>query len=167
MVQPGCRSPSTKRETRTGKSDAGGQLPDVYETETYAAVNADEQDDIKIGDLAVVTSTRLLVTERDSGASASYRTVYLVDLAGATDIAGMTSLRKPLEQMEDGDLSRAKITPVSKQAVVDLAALGFNHGLVEGLAMIDATTLAVLNDNNFDAKESSELILIRLPAPLR
>ena len=139
----------------------------LYQTETYAAVDADEQDDIKIGDLAVVSSTRLLLTERDSGASASYRTVYLADLVDATDIAGMTSLRKPLEQMEDGDLTRAKITPVSKKSIVDLSALGFNHELVEGLALIDPTTLAVVNDNNFDAKESSELMLIRLPAPLR
>lgn len=138
----------------------------VYETERYDAVGAAEQDDIKIGDLAAIGATRLLVTERDSGPGGAHRKVYLIDLSAATDLRGR-SLRKPLETMSETDVSKASIALVAKQLLVDLAGLGFRHELVEGLAVVDETTIAVANDNNFDPTEPSELMLVRLPAPLR
>lgn len=139
----------------------------LYQTEPAGAVGAGHQDDVKVGDLVAVSSTRLLATERDSGSAASHRKVYLLDLASATDIKDMTFSRKPLEEMTDGDMSRARVTPVTKRMVVDLVGIGFRHELVEGLALVDDTTIAVVNDNNFDASEPSELMLIRPPGPIR
>ena len=63
--------------------------------------------------------------------------------------------------------------------VVDLARLGFRPDKFEGLALVNPTTLAVVNDNDFgvesiDSKgrvtrsqSAARLVLIRLPEPLR
>ncbi len=138
----------------------------LYQTEPHGTVGVAEQDDVKIGDLAAINATRLLVTERDSG-SGGHRKVYVVDLARATDLLGRRAGKKPLEAMSDGEAARASITPVTKQVLVDLTDLGYGHELVEGLTIVDDTTLAVVNDNNFNPREPSELMLIQLPAPLR
>jgi len=138
----------------------------LYQTEPASAVGAGRQDAIKVGDLAAVSSMRLLVTERDSGGAASYRKVYQIDLSAATDIKDMAFAQKPLEQMSDGDIDRAGVIPVAKRAVVDLGVMGFDHELVEGLTLVDDSTIAVINDNNFDASEPSELMLIRLADPV-
>jgi len=139
----------------------------LYRTEPFSAVGAGQQDDIKVGDLVAFSSTRFLVMERDSGAAVSHRKIYLLDLAGATDIKDRSFSGKPLEQMSDGEMAKVKVTAVTKRLVVDLVGLGFSHELVEGLALVDDTTIAVINDNNFDSSEPSELMLIRLATPVR
>jgi hypothetical protein len=138
----------------------------IYQSEPAERVGVPQQDDVRVGDLAALSATRLLVAERDSGPSSHYRMIYAVDLSTATDVSGHGSQGRTLEQMGDADLARAGIVPVVKQPVSDLCALGFNHERIEGLAIVDERTLAVANDNDFDPNEPSELFLINLPAPL-
>jgi hypothetical protein len=137
----------------------------LYRAEPASAVGAREQDDIKLGDLAAINSTRLLVTESDCGPTAGERNVYRLDLGSASNILNR-QFGRPLEAMGETDLMRANVSPVEKQPVVNLAGLGFQHSLVEGLAVLDESTIAVVNDNNFDTNEPTELVTIRLPEPL-
>ena len=137
----------------------------LYRAEAASAVGAREQDDIKLGDLAAISSNRLLVTESDCGPAAGERTVYRLDLGDASNILDR-QFGRPLEAMGDTDLVRAKVSPVDKEPVANLRDLGFHHSLVEGLTVLDDATIAVVNDNNFDPNEPTELMTIRLPAAL-
>jgi phytase-like protein len=122
---------------------------------------------VKVGDLAAIGATRQLESERGSGASTTHRKIYVIDLAGATDLHHQTTGKKPLEPMSDRELARTGTTPVGEELLVDLATLGFGHELVEGLAIVNETTIAVVNDHSFAADEATELMLVRLPTPLR
>ena len=63
--------------------------------------------------------------------------------------------------------------------VVDLAKLGFSPDKFEGLALIDSTTIAVVNDNDFGVSaidsrgrvvrggSAPRLVVIRVPEPLQ
>ena len=69
--------------------------------------------------------------------------------------------------MSDDDLAQAAIQPVGKQLAVDLYGLGYAHVSVEGLAIVDETTIVVVNDNNFNPDEPTELMFVRLATPVR
>jgi hypothetical protein len=53
-------------------------------------------------------------------------------------------------------------TPLPKTLVLDLAALGYKKEKAEGLAMIDARTLLVANDNDGDPTMPTEIWRIRM-----
>ena len=58
---------------------------------------------------------------------------------------------KTLEQLTDAELAAAGIVTVSKKLIVDLLAMpgGYPHDKAEGLAIINPTTIAVSNDDDF------------------
>jgi len=110
----------------------------------------------KLGDACAYAPGKFLVVERDSAlGGASLKKVFLVDLAGATDIStldpGVVGPGGTLDRMTPAQLAAAGIAPVSKSVFVDLAAIGYaNFGdKVEGLAMRDPSTILVINDNDF------------------
>jgi hypothetical protein len=151
----------------------------VYQAEAFGEVGAAEQDDVKIGDLAAISATRLLVGERDSEEGGSHKKVYVVDLSHATDISGRDQYGgKTLEQVSAGDLRKAGVEYAAKSMIVDLARLGFRPDKFEGLAVVNATTLAVVNDNDFGVESidsrgrvtksqtAGRLVVVRLPEPL-
>jgi hypothetical protein len=122
----------------------------VYRTEPFSQVGAAEQDDVKVGDMAALSAGRLLVVERDSTVGGGFKMVYRVDLSDATNILGRSSFGgRTLEQAEEGDLARLGIRPVVKAAVVNVADLGWRHEKFEGLAIVDESTIAVVNDDDF------------------
>src|SRR6266540_4365485 len=150
----------------------------VYQTEAYTSVGAEEQDDVKIGDLAAVSATRLLVAERDSDEDGKHKKVYLIDLAGATDILNREDFGgKTLEQASEADLRRLGVEYVRKSLALDLAKLGYRPEKFEGLALVDPFTIAAVNDNDFEidsidargkiAKSgtASRLVVVRFPDP--
>jgi hypothetical protein len=151
----------------------------VYRAEAFGDVGAGEQDDVKIGDLAAISATRLPVGERDSEEGGSHKKVYAVDLSQATDVSGRDAISgTSLEQASMSDLKKAGIVYVAKSMVVDLARLGFRPDKFEGLAIVNRTTLAVVNDNDFGvesidsrgrvtrSQSSGRLVVIRIPEPL-
>lgn len=152
----------------------------LYQAESFKDVGGKDQDDIKIGDLAALSATRMLASERDSDEGGSHKKVYVIDLAEATDITERESVSgKTVEQVSEADLRKAGIKLVGKALVVDLAKLGYRPDKLEGLAVVDANTLAVINDNDFGidsiddksrvikSNTPSRLVLIRVPEPLR
>lgn len=109
----------------------------------------------KIGDAVALPDGDLLVIERDSAVGpGAQKLIYRVSMADATNIHGRADLpvgaNGGLERQSALGLARAGIVPVTKSLYVDLGALGYTQGdKPEGLALVDETTLAVINDNDF------------------
>jgi hypothetical protein len=186
LLNPDKKSGEASRYVRIAVFDtADGDNPKlagvyVYQTQQATDVGAPEQDDVKIGDIAAVSRTRILVGERDSVDGGSHKKVYLVDLAGASDIAQNDDVNgRTIEQASEADLKKAGVEPVKKSMVVDLAKLGFSPDKFEGLALVDSTTIAVVNDNDFGVSAIDSrgrvvrsgapprLVVIRVPEPLQ
>jgi len=152
----------------------------LYQTEVASDVGAKVQDNIKIGDIAAVSRTRILVAERDSEDGGTHKKVYTIDLADATDVTGRNDINgKTVEQSSESELRAAGINYVTKSMSVDLAKLGFRPDKFEGLALVDSTTIAVVNDNDFGVQSIDthgkvvrtgsppRLVVIRVPDPLQ
>ena len=152
----------------------------VYQSDSASEVGAPDQDSLKIGDISAVSRTRILVGERDSTDGGTHKKVYLVDLADATDISAISDVNgKTIEQATESDMKAANIQYVRKSMAVDLAKLGFRPDKFEGLALVDSTTIAVVNDNDFGVQaidshgkvvrtgSPPRLVVIRVPDPLQ
>jgi hypothetical protein len=136
------------------------------------------QDDVKVGDLAALSATRVLVAERDNQAGGRHKMVYLADLSDASNLLHRDVGRKSLEELSESNLRSAGIKPVSKQAVSNLASLDYRPEKLEGLAVVDEWTIAALNDNDFGFagfdsggqaipnNVETRLVLVRLDHPL-
>jgi hypothetical protein len=123
----------------------------------------------KLGDAVSLGNGRFAVVERDDLATtSSNKLIYQIDLAGATNISNPLSLPvgKTIEQLSPEELSAAKITPVSKSLIVNAAKAGYTGvEKLEGLALVNANTLALINDNDFNvsgAKVPEKLGLLEL-----
>jgi hypothetical protein len=115
----------------------------------------------KIGDAVSLGNGRFAVVERDdrSGIDAN-KLIYQIDLTGATNINNAATLKLPtgktIEQLSPAELTAAGITPVSKRLITNAAQAGYTGvEKLEGLALIDANTLAIINDNDFGIAETT------------
>ncbi|HEY7237050.1 MAG TPA: esterase-like activity of phytase family protein [Gemmatimonadaceae bacterium] len=138
-------------------------------------------DDPKYGvsEIEAISPTRLLVDERDGkffndpAGAAVQKKIYLIDIAGATDVSdpanspdGLVKGGKTLEQMSDADLATNGIVPVKKQLLIDLLAFGYTHDKAEGLTLTDGgRTVAVSNDDDFGVTDDGAGHLIQKMLP--
>jgi len=136
--------------------DSKTGISEVYAYEMNDQVTGKEVD-WKIGDMVSISDTQFLVLEHgkiDGELSAS---VYLIDISAATNIQQVPD-SKIEEYNTAEDLKRAKdISCVSKTLLLDLTKNGYDKsiGKPEGLAIINDSTIAVLNDNDFAIEELS------------
>jgi len=82
--------------------------------------------------------------------------LYSVDMSKATNILD-TRWNNPttaptLEALEDPASAQIRVLP--KSLVLDLSSLEAIPEKIEGVAVLDRNTLAVVNDNDFDSEES-------------
>ncbi|MDB5968952.1 MAG: hypothetical protein JWQ90_1402 [Hydrocarboniphaga sp.] len=150
LIQDGALDASLKRVATNSRlielNQSSGEIKEYY----YPLDNIG----YGLNEITAVNDHQFLVIERDgkAGASAAFKKVYLIDIAGATDIRGIKSL--PATGVPSG------VTPVSKTLFLDL--LDPAYGLagasfpekIEGLAFgPDLSggqhTLIVTNDNDF------------------
>ncbi|GIW09189.1 MAG: hypothetical protein KatS3mg061_0246 [Dehalococcoidia bacterium] len=133
-------------------------------------------DDMKLSALVWLNATTLLVLERTDEVAK----LYLVDLSQATNILGSRwddpATTPSLEALADP--AEAGIQVLPKRLLVDLSRLPEMPGKIEGVAVVDAQTLAIANDNDFDIGEfdaagnnqgkgvKSQVLLVRLAQPL-
>ncbi|UQY45097.1 esterase-like activity of phytase family protein [Mixta hanseatica] len=104
--------------------------------------------DAKVGDIVALDNQRLLLIEQGADKDKNMRNrIYLVDLSQASDLTPLD--KQPPELNDEAALKSRGVVLASKQLVVDLRALGWHQEKVEGLALIDNKTLAVINDNDF------------------
>jgi len=147
--------------------------------EPAAAFGEAEQDAVKVSGLAWAGEGRLLVAER----SDLRLRLQLVDLRQATNLLGSSwddIVKRPaLEALEPEALAAAGVVVAAKELVLDVSELVPDApAKLEGLALIDASTVVVGNDNEYGvagwdpklrpvlAERPSELIAIRLARPL-
>ena len=117
----------------------------------------------KIGDAVALPGGGFLVVERDDYAQPEdpidtiTKKVYTASLEDATDVSALDALydvgggvMKSLDEMTVAELDGVGVEPLGKVLHVDLATAGYKEvEKVEGLAFIDADTIAVINDNDF------------------
>jgi len=115
----------------------------------------------KISDATSLGNGRFLVVERDaSDKKKSYKYVFEVDVSEATDIHKPENLRSIPDglTLEQVDITSTDIIPVKKTEIVNLMSLGWPADNVEGLTVIDRTTIAVVSDNDFQLDSSEDPI---------
>ena len=103
---------------------------------------------MKLSAVAPVNATTLLIVERTD----SVAKLYSVDINKATNILGSqwdnATTTPSLEALEDP--APSGITPLPKTLVADLSKLPGIPDKVEGLAVLNRTTVAIIGDNDFD-----------------
>ena len=108
--------------------------------------------DAKLGDLVAIDDTHFALIDQGVGHKGMRNVVYVIDIAGATDISNVTAAGgKALEYATAAEF--AAIKPVRKQLVLDLRDIGWTPEKAEGLAIVDGK-LAVINDNDFGVSSS-------------
>lgn len=120
-----------------------------------------------LGDFIAVNNNESLVIERDSlqGAAAAFKRIYLVDVR---------------DRDEDGYVDKHLLVDLMRVKNPNLLGTGadpftFPYFTIEDVELVDADTIAVLNDNNYPAgggrgatvKDVNEFLLIDLASPLR
>ncbi|WP_428313207.1 esterase-like activity of phytase family protein [Hydrocarboniphaga sp.] len=165
LIQDGALDPALKRVATNSRlieiNQSSGEIKEYYyplETKDYG-----------LNEILAVNDHQFLVIERDgkAGASAAFKKLYLIDIAGATDIRGIKSL--PATGVPSG------VTPVSKTLFLDL--LDPAYGLagasfpekIEGLAFGPDLkggqhTLIVTNDNDFVTANPSNFYVFGIDA---
>lgn len=132
--------------------------------------------EMKLSAAVVVNPTTLLIDERTDWAAK----LYLVDLSAATNILGTpwndAATAPSLEATTD--LAAAGVTSLPKTLLLDVTPLIEGIGKLEGLAILDAETIVLANDNDFNIGDfdadgnvipegvQSQLLTIKLPTPL-
>ena len=135
-------------------------------------------DEMKLSGVIAINPTTLLVLERTDLVAK----LYSVDFSEATNILNSkwndAQTAPSLEALSDP--SAAAVRTLPKTLVVDLSSLDGVPEKIEGIALLDAQTLAISNDNDFDSEESkydsegnnlgkgkkSQILLISLDKPL-
>jgi hypothetical protein len=129
----------------------------------------------KIGDATNIAAGRFLVIEQNAeiGESAIH-SVFEIDVSGATNLLdrkGAELSRASICSDEAALVTEDCVKPVQKKLVADLVNMGLRgYDKIEGLAVIDPKTLALVNDNDFDVLKKSArsaLFIVHLTEPLK
>nr|MBP6827571.1 choice-of-anchor I family protein [Saprospiraceae bacterium] len=107
--------------------------------------------DWKIGDLVAVNNDEFLAIEHAERNGWNAKNIYRINLAGATPVSGNNFGGNTLEQLNEAGLAANGIVPVHKELFADLLELGWErqHDKPEGLTVLNDSTFAVINDNDF------------------
>ena len=138
--------------------------PTTETTKMYAyPINCAEYQDgrtgnAKLGDMVSIGGGKFIVIEQGAGPSgAVFNKLMLVEIGSATDIsaAAFNPTTSDLEQASmagasvNGVALYSTVVPLKKTVLLDLNATGWTAEKAEGLALVDANTLALVNDNDF------------------
>jgi hypothetical protein len=135
-------------------------------------------DEMKVSALAFMNPATLLVLERTDLVAK----LYSVDMAKATNILNSQwddpQTNPTVEALANPAAAEIRVLP--KSPVLDLSTLEGMPEKIEGIAVLDRNTIAVVNDNDFDSEESkydeqgnnigkgkkSQLLLLHMDRPL-
>ncbi len=108
--------------------------------------------DWKIGDMAAINDSTFLVLEAALRGTTDIKKMYTININGATPVNSGLYNGKTLEALVDSaGLAAEGIKPVKKAFMMDFLQNGWNAGLekIEGIAIINDSTIAVCNDNDY------------------
>ncbi|MES2656582.1 MAG: choice-of-anchor I family protein [Bacteroidota bacterium] len=113
--------------------------------------------DWKIGDMAAINDSTFLVLEAAARGTSDIKRLYKININQATAVHSGLYGTNTLEGLVDSTgLAAYGIKAVSKTLVIDLLASGWPAVLdkAEGLAIINDSTIAIGNDNDFGQKSA-------------
>lgn len=122
----------------------------------------------KIGDAVATPEGDFYVIEQNGSTKEdAFRRIYKIEIQNATDLSKLPDrLVKSTELCErerQTETVERCLLPVRKTLVADLTELGYRElEKAEGLAVVDSSTLAVVNDNDFKLSPT-RLLIIHLP----
>ena len=111
----------------------------------------------KLGDLVALGGGKFVVIEQGEGRDGKiFNKLMLVETDGATDISD-AAYNPDTSDLEKSSMTGASVhgaswagvTALTKTELLDLNAIGWQAEKAEGLALVDACTLAMTNDNDF------------------
>jgi len=108
--------------------------------------------DWKVSDMAAVNDSMFLVIEAAQRGQTDIKKIYLININQATPInSGLYNGQTAEALADSAHLAAEGIRPISKTLFLDLLANGWpaQLGKAEGLAIINDSTIAVVNDNDF------------------
>jgi len=108
--------------------------------------------DWKIGDLVAVNNTEFLLIEHAERNGWNEKFVFKIDISGATPLSTEDYGGQTLEQVGTAaNLAAFGVTVIPKTQVLDLLEAGWDrsHDKPEGLTILNDSTIAVVNDNDF------------------
>jgi hypothetical protein len=122
-----------------------------------AGANQIRLSDWKIGDMAAINDSTFLVLEAAARGTSDIKRIYQININQATTVHSGLYSGVTLEGLADSTgLANNGIKAVTKTLVIDLLASGWPSVLdkSEGLAIINDSTIAVANDNDFGQKSA-------------
>lgn len=99
---------------------------------------------VKIGELAAIDNTHFLLVEQGQTHSGMRNIIYIIDITDATDISDITI---PMENISYAN--NPKIEVIKKSKLFDAQEYNWPFEKLEGLAIINESTIAIANDNDF------------------
>jgi hypothetical protein len=104
------------------------------------------------------------VIEHAAKKDENVKKIFKIDISKATPVIREDFNGKTLEQLENAENCVANgITPVQKVLYMDLLANGWDasHKKPEGITVVNDTTIAVINDNDFgvDSPEANGVLV--------
>jgi hypothetical protein len=134
----------------------------VYEHEAPTASLKNKE--WSIGDVAAINDHEFLVIEHAAKNDENVKKIFKIDISRATPIFREDFNGKTLEQLANAaNCATNGIAPVQKTLYIDLPANGWDsaHKKPEGLAVLNDTTIAVINDNDFgvDSPEADGVLV--------
>lgn len=114
----------------------------------------------KLGDLVALGDGKFVVIEQGEGLNGKiFNKLMLVEIGDATDI-GAAACNPDTSDLEKSSMSGkpehgaswAGVVPLTKTLLLNLNEIGWLAEKAEGLALVDACTLALSNDNDFGMK---------------
>lgn len=183
LLNPNTMIGNASRNTRILTFDIASERVTgeyVYQFDEAKAFGGERNtpDEMKLSAMVFVNPTTLLVEERTD----LIAKLYLVDIGAATNILGSKwndeRTMPTLESLEDPAREGVRVTPKTLQ--LDLNTLMGVPQKIEGVTIVDAQTVAVVNDNDFDINDSrfdemgvliapgvkTRILIVRLPVPL-
>jgi hypothetical protein len=170
LVHPVAAASGLSRTIRLGVIDTGtGKLVAgyVFMAEPALAYRETRQSEVKVGDAVWVNDHTLLIVERTD----KFARLYQLDLSSASNLLDEPMAQgRELEMASPAELALRGIGFIKKTLLADLNALVPDlPQKIEGLAILDAHTVVIGNDNEFGARgnpEDSQLFYIHLPQAL-
>jgi hypothetical protein len=155
------QSPANNPDVATGNNSRIHRLveldPATGAMQTYVYVHDPvlgqiRSRDWKVGDLAAINNHEFLVLEHAERNGWNAKNIYKFSIENATPVSGNDFGGQTLEQLlNPAGLAANGIVPVEKELFLDLLEMGWErqHDKPEGLAIVNDSTIAVINDNDF------------------
>jgi hypothetical protein len=145
--------------------------PNTGVTKTFGYELTNQMIDPKIGDMVAINEHEFLVIEHGKDSLGKVAHVFKIDLEYATNIDEIHfNMGTSFEGLKNNSKAQYRgIILAQKSHVVDLIQVGFNpeFGKPEGIAILDDSTIVLVNDNDFGIEiidDKGKLILNNQPS---